>query len=179
VIIDGEDVTRRPGRMNFVGCNDVSDPLRGREMFERVAELLPEVARVSQNLNLETDRCGLYVILMPENPWIVAQIERLATVPCRCRVIVDVHANLWDETVPLTVEDPDWWGPETTRRLERSIRAADLVTVPTPALAAVVSALNPRVAIVPDCHGGDDTAATLAWTQATLIAAQRDRGRET
>jgi hypothetical protein len=165
-----------PRRTNYVGSGNDLDWVRGRGIYEEAANLLPELVRCGDRLVLESDRCGLYVVRMPVVSGIVLTLERLAAETCGCRVIVDVCADLWTEGAELTAEDPRWWRTVARPLLERAVRVADLVTVPHPGLVDPVLALNPRVAVVPDCPDGvSTTEAMLAWTHATAIACRRDR----
>jgi hypothetical protein len=126
-------------RINFVGANDVTDPVRGRRVFEEQGRLIPDLVVVSQSLQLETDRCGLYVVLMPCSVGIAERLEHVAALPCSCRSIVDVHADFWHPRAELA-GDVDWWCEgDRIAVLERCIRAADLVTVPSPALRRVAA----------------------------------------
>jgi len=173
-----EDSPRWLRRVNYVGNGNDGDAVRGWGVFEQIARELPDLARMGTSLTLETDRCGLYVVRMSVTSGIVTTLERLATARCSCRVIVDVSADLWTAGAEITAADPRWWREVARPQLERAMRVADLVTVPVPhpSLIDAVSALNPRVAVVPDCPDGEiTTEATLAWTQATMIASQRLR----
>lgn len=151
-------------RVNFIGCNDDSDPVRGSAVFEALAENAPEMAVVSQNLRLETDRCGLYIILMPSSEAAAAMVEHVTNQSCVCRVIVDVHADFWTPGEHVTGAR-DWWERDGhIPNLERCIKAADVVTVPSARYVDSVMPMNPRVAIVPDFPAGEQTEETdAAW----------------
>lgn len=180
VIVGGEALPQPPRRINFVGNGNEGDWTRGWGIYEQVAELLPHVARVGTRLELETDRCGLYVVRMPTTAGVVEALEAVAAKPCGCRVVVDVCADVWDPAAALVATDPRWWRVVARPYLERAVRAADLVTVPNPRLAEHVWLhLSRRVAVVPDCPDGEiGTEAMLAWSNATLLAVQRDRAGE-
>lgn len=174
----GERLAQPPRRMNYVGNGNDDDRVRGLGIFEQTAELLPELVRVGTTLELETDRCGLYVVRMPANERLVAALDVIANLRCPCRVIVDVCANPWVEG-GITGDEAavrHWTDPITIINLTRAVRAADLVTVPSLDVVDTVRSINPRIAIVPDCPDGEvTTEAMVAWTHATMIAVQRSR----
>lgn len=166
-----------PRRVNFVGTNDVSDPIRGRQIFEEADRLIPGMVRVGQVLRLENSRCGLYVVLMPCSAGIAAMLEYVAELPCSCRVIVDVRADFWNPTARLSGDMDFWLQSGWVATLERCVRAADLVTVPSPAFVDSLLELSPRVAVVPDCPDGEPTEeAVMGWSQALYLASARRRG---
>jgi hypothetical protein len=137
------------------------------------------MAVVSQNLKLETDRCGLYIILMPSSEAAAAMVEYVATRPCVCREIVDVHADFWTPGDHVT-GGRDWWERDGhIRNLERCIKAADVVTVPSARYVDSVMPMNPRVAVVPDSPGGHYTEEVAwAWQQAIMIASLSRRSAD-
>jgi DNA-binding transcriptional LysR family regulator len=172
-----EDIPRPMRRINFVGANDDVDPIRGRTVFEVQAQVLPDLVRIGQGLLLETDRCGLYVVLMPASPGIAERLEHVAGLPCSCRSIVDVHADFWHPKAQLGGA-VDWWrSGDHLESLERCIRAADLVTVPSPEYVESLLKLTPNVAVVPDCPDGELTEeAAAGWAQAMVLASGRPHG---
>lgn len=172
-----EDIPQPMRRINFVGSNDEVDPVRGRAVFEAQARVLPDLVRIGQGLLLETDRCGLYIVLMPAWPWIAERLEHVAALSCSCRSIVDVHADFWHPKAQLGGAI-DWWrSGDHLASLERCIRAADLVTVPGPAYVDSLLKLTPNVAVVPDCPDGEPTEdAAAGWAQALMLASARSRG---
>lgn len=158
-------------RINFVGTNDTSDPLRGSRLFKGQ---MATMARVSQTWRMETGRCGLYIVLMPRLPAFATRLEKISTFPCQCRTIVDVHADFWDSTATV-LGAADWWREgDHIAVLEQCIRAADLVTVPSPAYVDSLLKLTSHVAVVPDCPRGEPTTrAAVAWAQAIALAQGR------
>lgn len=173
-----EDMPQPMRRINFVGANDEVDPIRGRPVFESTARVLPDLVRISQELLLETDRCGLYIVVMPGWPGIADRLERVAALSCSCRSIVDVHADFWHPKAQLGGA-VDWWrsGGDHLASLERCIRAADLVTVPGSAYVESLLKLTSNVAVVPDCPDGELTEeAAAGWSQAMVLASAQPRG---
>lgn len=167
-------------RIRFIGCNERSDPLRGAAIFEALAEDTPEMAVVSRTLELEADRHGVYIILMPSSEAAAAMVELVTKQSCVCRVIVDVHADFWTPGAHVRGAR-DWWERDGhIGNLERCIKAADVVTVPSARYVDSVMPMNPRVAIVPDFRAGEQAQETEttwengaeAWLEAGDLADQ-------
>lgn len=163
----------KPRRIHFIGCNDFADPIRGRACFDYLARTQPDVVVVHYDhvLTPDVDRCGLYIILMPSSEPVAWMVETISKKPCGCRAVVDVHADFWTPGDHVT-GGRDWWERDGhIYNLERCIKAADAVTVPSVEYVESVMEMNPRVAVVPDSPDGSITEeAGLAWEQAIMIA---------
>lgn len=170
-------------RINFVGSGNEGDRVRGMEYFQVQQEMLPELARVGTNLALETDRCGLYVVLMPGNPGIADKIEHVASLRCGCHTIVDVHADFWqqnDNLPQVTAREVwDWWfDGGHVAVLERAIRAADVITVPSTEYIPSVQQFNPNIVVVPDVSDDESEENAIAVARGWLEAIQISRNHK-
>jgi hypothetical protein len=172
----------RQRRINYVAKGGFVDRPRGRELFEAQARIAPEMIRVGINFEVDRDRCGLWIVLMPSSENIAALLEDVSGKKCPCRSIVDVHADFWSEDAqpidgsgrPVIAE---WRDNGLLDQLERCMRAADVVTVPRGGLVGSVSQFNQNIAVVPDMP--DDpteeqlVAVSRGWVEAISIASAR------
>lgn len=175
---------RKEARINFVAGGNDGDRVRGMEYFETQAEMLPDLACVGTSLTLERDRCGLYIVMQPLNVGIAERLEYIAAKPCPCHSIVDVHANFWEpvEGIPFIggQEEVFEWSHLSggVANLERAMKAADVVTVPTAAYVPVVEQFNPNIVVVPDVADDSEDAAwatAKGWIEALQIARRHKR----
>lgn len=67
----------------------------------------------------------------------------------KTRLVFDMDDDAW-AWAPGSKED-EYWTDERRYNLELNIQCADLVTTPSPRLAAVLENLNPNVAVLPNC----------------------------
>lgn len=165
---------------HFVGSGEPTDTIRGRAMFSERAEWWPKewfvTTRFFMPPEAEHDRYPpiTTVVLQPCADGIVAGIQRIRDRGCNCcRVIVDVHADLWtpgdhlsgDGVIPWL--NSGWMLPN----LEKCIRAAAVVTTPHKLTVPVLLKMNPRVVIVPDTPTGGVTPELVkGWDDALMIA---------
>ena len=185
--MDLSEMAQPSRRINFVGSGNEGDRLRGMDYFKAQEEMFPDLAWTGTTLALERDRCGLYIVLQPGNPGVADALEHVASLSCGCHSIVDVHADFWSATPNPNLPDatpPEmwtWWHEGGhVAALERAMRAADVVTVPSVEYVSPVERFNPNVVIVPDASDNqDDTENAVAvarvWLEAIQIAARHKR----